>query len=105
MLQNSVKHAKCKNIRVAFLKNKNLLHLTIQDDGIGFGKSKGKRGIGLKNINSRVEKMGATFDIESKPSMGTRVSIKIPNIDLKQQHLKPKTIRTTVADAQFIDKG
>ncbi len=105
LLQNSVKHAKCKNIRVAFLKNKNLLHLTIQDDGIGFGKSKGKRGIGLKNINSRVEKMGATFAIESEPSMGTTVNIKIPNIDLKQRHPKPKTIRTTVADAQFIDKG
>ena len=65
---------------------------------IGFGKSKGKRGIGLKNINSRVEKMGASFDIESEPSMGTTVNIKIPNIDLKQQHPKPKTIRSTVVD-------
>lgn len=99
LLQNCVKHAQCKNVTVTFQKTKNLLNLTIEDDGIGFDDSKAKKGIGLKNIISRVKKMGAQLEIESQPSKGTKVSITIPNIDLKSQRPKAQNLRNKVVEA------
>ncbi|MEO0572881.1 MAG: sensor histidine kinase, partial [Bacteroidota bacterium] len=98
LLQNCVKHAQCKNVNVVFQKNKNSLNLTIRDDGVGFDDSKAKKGIGLKNIISRVKKMGAQLEIKSQPTKGTEVIITIPNIDLKRQHPKPKSKRNTVVE-------
>ena len=98
LLQNCVKHAKCKNIELSFQNSKNSLHLEIKDDGIGFDDSKAKKGIGLKNTISRVKKMGATLEINSQPAQGTKVVIAIPNIDLKRQHPKPKSKRNTVVE-------
>ncbi len=98
-LQNSIKHAKCKTIRVSFTLDKNLLHLEIADDGIGFDNSRGKKGIGLKNITSRVEKMHANLEINSTPTTGTTVVIKIPNVDLYKQNPKAKSLRNTVLEA------
>jgi len=99
VLQNCVKHAQCENIKVAFRNNKNLLNLTVVDDGVGFDDSKAKKGIGLKNIISRVKKMGAQLEIKSKASHGTKVIITIPNIDLKKQHPKSRKARNTVTEA------
>lgn len=99
LLQNCVKHAQCKNVNVTFKKTKNSLNLTVKDDGIGFDDSKTKKGIGLKNIISRVKKMGAQLKIESQTSKGAKVTIVIPNIDLKRQHPKSKNSRNTVLEA------
>jgi signal transduction histidine kinase len=99
LLQNCVKHAQCENVQVAFLNHKNLLSLTVTDDGIGFDDSKAKKGIGLKNIISRVKNMGAQLEIKSEPSQGTKATITIPNIDLKKQHPKSKSERNTVLEA------
>ena len=99
LLQNCVKHAQCKNVTVAFHKSKNLLNLTVEDDGVGFNDTKTKKGIGLKNIISRVKKMGAQLEIERRHPKGTKVNIAIPNIDLKSQHPKTKSVRNTVLEA------
>lgn len=98
LLQNSVKHAQCKNVRVVFIKDKNSLNLTVQDDGVGFDDSKVKKGIGLKNITSRVKKIGAQVNVKSQPLQGTAVTITIPNIDLKRQHPKPNNKRNSVVE-------
>ena len=80
-------------------KNKNLLNLSVSDDGIGFDDSKAKKGIGLKNIISRVKKMEAQLEIKSLDPKGTKVNIAIPNIDLKSQHPKVTNQRNTVVEA------
>jgi len=77
-LQNCVKHAKCKNIEVNFVAAKKVLNLSIKDDGIGFDSAKGRKGIGLRNIISRTQKIEGTLDINSIPKQGTLVHIQIP---------------------------
>ena len=99
LLQNCVKHAQCENVTVTFKKQKNVVHLTVADDGKGFDNTKAKKGIGLKNIISRVKKMGAELAIDSKVGQGTQVTISIPNIDLKKQRPKPKNSRTSAVEA------
>ncbi|MEL6304926.1 MAG: sensor histidine kinase, partial [Bacteroidota bacterium] len=84
-LQNCVKHAQCENALVDFDCDKQKLTLTISDDGIGFDTGKGKRGIGLRNIVSRVKKINGTLQIDSKKNKGTTVTVSLPvvyqNID------------------------
>ncbi|WP_143592070.1 tetratricopeptide repeat-containing sensor histidine kinase [Tenacibaculum holothuriorum] len=77
-LQNIIKHAKAKNVILGASIKKNVLQITLQDDGIGFNTEKKKKGIGIKNINSRVVKIGGTIDLLSEENKGTTLVIKIP---------------------------
>lgn len=77
-IQNIIKHANAKNVTLNFVKKENVLVITIKDDGIGFNNRTKYKGIGLKNMNSRVLKIEGTFTIQSKPSQGTQITINIP---------------------------
>ncbi len=77
-LQNINKHAHATKVEVNFsLQDKNLL-LTIKDNGTGFDTQRMKKGIGIKNMFSRVQKLGGIFKIDSTPGHGTNIEIKIP---------------------------
>ena len=77
-LQNAVKHAKCKNITVALNKTDSAIQLKVVDDGAGFNVKKGKKGIGHKNIISRVEKIDGNLKISSNFGKGTTISVDVP---------------------------
>lgn len=77
-LQNCVKHAKAKKMILDFKASETDLIISLTDDGVGFNVRKGKRGIGLKNITSRVQKLQGTWDIKSKIGEGTTVIINVP---------------------------
>ncbi len=77
-IQNIIKHAKANMLTISFKEKENTLCMSIEDDGIGFDAKTKHKGIGLKNIESRVSKFGGTFNIISKPNQGTRVNISVP---------------------------
>ncbi|MUH35273.1 hypothetical protein D9O36_05430 [Zobellia amurskyensis] len=77
-LQNCVKHAACKNVIVELSKTNIGFMAKITDDGKGFKKSSRKRGIGLRNISSRIEKINGTYSIDSTPGKGTTVTLEVP---------------------------
>ncbi|MFD2565616.1 tetratricopeptide repeat-containing sensor histidine kinase [Aquimarina rubra] len=77
-LQNIFKHARAKSVKISFDYVDDKINLTILDDGIGFKSSKVKRGIGLKNITSRVTQMDGVVDFISNQDSGTKVSVGIP---------------------------
>lgn len=78
ILQNCVKHALAQNISLRFAFFNEMLDFSISDDGKGFDVSKAKRGIGMKNIASRLDKIGGTWNIDSKIGQGTKISIEVP---------------------------
>jgi len=77
-LKNSTTHGHSENIKVAFDLQGDKLKVTIADDGIGFDVNKGKKGIGLKNIASRVEKIKGTLTVDSTKGKGTTIVVTIP---------------------------
>jgi signal transduction histidine kinase len=77
-LQNSVKHAACENIHLSFFANETELIVNIIDDGKGFVQKRGKKGIGMRNMSSRIKKINGTWDINSKVGQGTTVIFIIP---------------------------
>ncbi|WP_281336944.1 tetratricopeptide repeat-containing sensor histidine kinase [Flavobacterium eburneipallidum] len=78
-LQNCNKYAKAKNVKIEFKKGveDNIL-LEISDDGIGFNLNKGKKGIGIQNMISRIKECQGTFDIKSKKGEGTSIVVSVP---------------------------
>ncbi|WP_152611496.1 tetratricopeptide repeat-containing sensor histidine kinase [Psychroserpens damuponensis] len=77
-LQNIYKHAKAKMVKISFELKINVICLSIIDDGDGFDVNKSKKGIGIKNINSRVKEAEGTAQIHSVVKKGTEVIITIP---------------------------
>lgn len=76
---NSVKHAKAPEINLAIIVENNLLALTFKDNGKGFDSEKlnEKKGLGLRNIESRVELLHGSLMYFSKPGKGFQATIKI----------------------------
>lgn len=78
-LQNILKHANAKFVSIFFTLQETTLKINIIDDGIGFNTEKKHKGIGLKNIASRVSKLNGKLIINSnKDGKGTVLVIEIP---------------------------
>lgn len=80
ILQNSVKHSECNAIDLNFTADVEFLKITIADNGKGFLIKKGRKGIGMRNIESRIKKVNGTWDIDSEIGKGTTVTLVIPLI-------------------------
>lgn len=77
-MQNIYKHANATHLEISILLEKNVICLDICDDGDGFDTSRNTKGIGLKNMSSRVEDINGTIDFSSQNGNGTIVKVKIP---------------------------
>lgn len=77
-LYNIHKYARAKNSVITVFEKENQLEVIITDDGIGFDTEKTKKGIGLKNMKTRVKSLKGTIQIISKPEKGTSIYIVVP---------------------------
>lgn len=77
-LNNIHKHAEASNVWIEVFQSQNFLHMNIRDDGKGFDTSTITHRNGLKNLRARVEKWSGKITIQSKPSNGTVIELKIP---------------------------
>ena len=77
---NVIKHAEASTLDLTLIKEEHNISVTIEDNGKGFdiNKAKTKDGIGLKNIESRVNFLKGTIEWDSKIGSGTVVAIHIP---------------------------
>jgi len=84
LLVNIVKHAKAQTAHVSFKKYKNHACISVQDDGTGFNATKRQAakkagaGYGLFSISERLEQLGGSIHIRSKPGHGVRVDLSVP---------------------------
>ncbi|WP_293307658.1 tetratricopeptide repeat-containing sensor histidine kinase [Pedobacter sp. UBA5917] len=80
LLTNVVKHAQAKNVLLQCTQHKNIFFITLEDDGRGFNndQQKGKAGIGLNNIKSRVAYLNGKIEIGTRISQpGTSINIEL----------------------------
>jgi len=77
LVSNSLKHAKASEINVQISFQNNILQVTVEDDGIGYNEDEVQgKGIGLSNINSRIEYLNANVDLVTN-SKGTSYTFEI----------------------------
>jgi len=77
-LNNIIKHAEAKNVKLLVKADEKNMHVQVTDDGVGFDVGKKKNGIGLANMINRVESFNGTISIESAPGKGTRLDVRLP---------------------------
>lgn len=78
LLQNIVKHAHAKEALLSIVEQDGKIELIAEDDGKGMDISSSySSGIGLKNIQERINYLKGSLDLESNPS-GTTLTILIP---------------------------
>jgi PAS domain S-box-containing protein len=82
-VRNAVKHSGCSRIGVTLRALDGELCGLVEDDGEGFdieavGRATPSWGVGLRWIRERAEMLGGTLRVDSEPSEGTRVEIRVP---------------------------
>ncbi len=79
ILSNAVKHSSCTRINVQLLAYPNHILIIIEDNGKGFNPESEKKGMGLKNLNSRIALLNGKIDIDSQINHGTTITLEVPN--------------------------
>lgn len=77
---NTMKHAQASAMDIQLTLNAGKIDLTIEDNGKGFQLTsiENLKGIGIKNIISRVNILNGKIDIDTQPGKGTLLAITIP---------------------------
>lgn len=79
-MQNIIKHAQATRSIISIVESTSSYHIKIQDNGIGFKVSEVKKGIGLKNIQLRVNQMNGILTINSNTTKGTILEVILSKI-------------------------
>jgi signal transduction histidine kinase len=75
-LTNAAKHSEATAVQVTVDTIDGEFRLSISDDGVGGADS--TRGCGLVGLKDRVEAIGGTLTVQSRPGQGTRLAVEVP---------------------------
>lgn len=81
LMNNIIKHANASQATIHLTNHVNCLNIMVEDNGKGFNPNqitKYTSGMGLVNIEKRVEHLDGNLTIESQPQNGTTIIIDIP---------------------------
>jgi signal transduction histidine kinase len=84
-LNNSVRHAHARSVRIQVTGGAANVRLAIQDDGDGFD-TRQTRGLGLAGMAERVRNAGGQLQIDSTAGRGTTLSVILPLNGQKAPH-------------------
>jgi len=76
-LQNALRYAEASRFDILFSLHKKEVLVSAKDNGKGFDTTKEPKGIGLKNMEERVQELRGHLDIESSEN-GSQIKIRIP---------------------------
>ena len=74
-LTNAAKHARATAVRIRAEQHEGDALLSVSDDGDGGADPAGS---GLRGLADRVEALGGTLDVNSRPGVGTTVAARLP---------------------------
>lgn len=84
LINNAIKHAQATEVLVQFMREGDQIDITVEDNGVGFDKTKSLKkkgsGMGLSNLQTRVAYLKGNIDFETEENEGTTVNVHI-NID------------------------
>ena len=75
LINNILKHARATEAIVQLIQAEDVLHITVEDNGVGMNSS--EAGFGMDSITERINFLNGTMSIESEIEMGTTVCIEI----------------------------
>ena len=75
LLNNSIKHGNATDISIQFIKLDDQKVCIYSDNGLGFdlNNTDNQKGLGMRNIESRISFIGGKYSIDSKPNGGVKI--------------------------------
>ena len=78
-LQNALRHAAASRVTLRLETSPDNVRLTVEDDGRGFAVEDATASrFGLVGMRERTRLLGGTFQVESSPGAGTRITAEVP---------------------------
>jgi signal transduction histidine kinase len=77
LVTNVLKHAQATELSIQISQIDGVLDVIVEDNGIGFDQQKAAKGLGLRGVKKRIEKIGGNLSIESTNS-GTIAFVDVP---------------------------
>ena len=82
-LRNTVRHAQARTVRVRVARDDGRVTLSVADDGEGFTpedalERPAEGHFGLQMLSDQVRDAGGTFEIDSTPGHGAKLSVEVP---------------------------
>jgi two-component system sensor histidine kinase UhpB len=81
-LSNAARHSGAETVRVRLRRDDSKagdrVELTVGDDGSGFTFEQAARGLGIAGMRERALLVGGDIEVESRPNVGTRVTLRVP---------------------------
>ncbi len=83
VIHNMLTHSKATKIQLSIVANERQIDCTISDNGVGFDTSKidQSKGLGWRNIFSRVSLLNGKIKIQSEKGSGTHSEITVPVVN------------------------
>ncbi len=84
LIRNIEKHAHARQVQMAVGRDDDQIHITVEDDGVGFDASRGGQGFirtgrfGLFSIREQLKYIGGRLELESVAGKGTRAVVVAP---------------------------
>jgi len=88
-INNILKHSKAQNAMIEMNEIDGKLSFKITDDGIGFDKTliTNKDGLGLNQIEARIQMMEGYFFVDSNKGNGTVIKVELPILEKEEINL------------------
>jgi signal transduction histidine kinase len=77
LLQNIIKHANATLVAIQLRRDDDIIRISVEDNGTGFNPAGCKPGLGLLNIETRIQALNGYFSIEPTQKMGTTAFIEL----------------------------
>lgn len=88
-VNNILKHSKAEKATIELNEVNDKLSLRITDNGVGFDKTKitQKDGLGINQIDARIQMMNGIFHIDSSKNNGTIINVELPILEKEEPNL------------------
>ena len=77
-VHNAVKHARCTKIKIGLSQSMDRIRLSVTDNGRGMAASGKNRGMGLRIMSYRAQRIRGELSFQSPSSGGTRIALELP---------------------------
>lgn len=78
LVNNIIKHAKASAVDVQLLRNKDVVVLIVEDDGVGIDAARSASGLGLRNLHDRARVLNGTIELVNNNGRGTCATLRVP---------------------------
>ena len=88
LINNCVKHSGASEVNVQINYQAPFLHLLVEDNGSGIKEGAASDGIGMLNINSRLDAVNGNISFENNPMGGTVAAVRIRATPIEKMEIR-----------------